>query len=1062
MKLSFLLSALVALSVSAGENAASGVERRADDVAYDLLPGMGFSLKARIREVNGTVGEFVRRSGDGYRGGYFLRVDPPGEARLFSFFVDVDGSPEPRVSSRKPVKAGVWYDLAAGWDGTNVWLSVDGEVTKRLRVGPEAPAAAPLCIGSPDVEVKDFRFNPGRSSLPPDTSLAAGFRINCALEFDEVPTAEYTELIVKPGEYMIRYENGRQGGGAFSFFVFLDGSWEPRVSVPLDAKPHVRYDIYASWDGLRSRLELGGKDASVSRRGVPSPKKGMLRPGRQFRGKILRQDVRVSRQMRPVLEQFRTDELTLWDGRPFTLRSEFSNVGEPAADCAVVASVTPGATISPNKTTLGTVGCNERRACAWKVDPGTNTIVRMLFDVFCGGRRVRSFTKRVATMPEKDPDRTARAWNPPVSGRVAHYVDSENGDDERDGLTPATAWRTFAPVNALCLGPGERLLLKRGSVFREELRVRAKGSSADWAEIGAYGEGPRPTIRRYRDIDDRCALIEDAEYLVVRDLVVCNAGKGLIIECKGDACKGHVLVERCLAHHIEGLYRFNSHGIPEWRDREGAPGRGRGGIGLSGPAMRHGVLRDCEMYQCSSCFSATGDDMWVGRMFCHDSFCPNTSPHPFYTSTYRAWLLDSVFEASGYLASCGTMGIMLGYNQGFVIGGSHFINMPHSGLCGDEGGIDFEAGGDNAVIRGCTFRNNAGAAIEVLGLRSPQSRNNHFVGCRFDRDNHAHVLGPSEIYIWGGSRDRTIVCSNGLVEDNGYVLLPGVSFFTNVSKLVEADWTLRNNREFASFDELDRAMPLNNPPIVSAGDEIWTDDPEVALTGRVADDGRGRGGLAVVWEQLEGPETVRLTPMGTASARAVLPRTGDYRFLLRADDGQLWRTGRTAVHLLPKGTRLVRAWDFSHNLDNEGWTTNDLGTVFEKFPNANILRSTHAYPVASVGGDFYVIAVKESAAARITSSDALGIGARKGLTLLVRMQNHTTSDRMRVFWTTDGMRTFDRARSVAFDVVPEDEDDTLYSVPLPAEEGIRRLQIAFADGKSVTGTVRIDYIAVVN
>ena len=47
----------------------------------------------------------------------------------------------------------------------------------------------------------------------------------------------------------------------------------------------------------------------------------------------------------------------------------------------------------------------------------------------------------------------------------------------------------------------------------------------------------------------------------------------------------------------------------------------------------------------------------------------------------------------------------------------------------------------------------------MLGLKSPQTRNVEIVGSRFDRNNVAHKLGPSEIYIWGRSASPEVCCS---------------------------------------------------------------------------------------------------------------------------------------------------------------------------------------------------------------------------------------------------------------------------------------------------------------
>jgi len=52
----------------------------------------------------------------------------------------------------------------------------------------------------------------------------------------------------------------------------------------------------------------------------------------------------------------------------------------------------------------------------------------------------------------------------------------------------------FSNINGRTLAAGERLLIKRGSVLNQELRVNAQGTREQWVEIGAYGEGARPVI----------------------------------------------------------------------------------------------------------------------------------------------------------------------------------------------------------------------------------------------------------------------------------------------------------------------------------------------------------------------------------------------------------------------------------------------------------------------------------------------------------------------------------------------------------------------------------------
>ena len=49
---------------------------------------------------------------------------------------------------------------------------------------------------------------------------------------------------------------------------------------------------------------------------------------------------------------------------------------------------------------------------------------------------------------------------------TTYYLDSEGGNDANDGVTPATAWQTLAKANDLKPQPGDKILFKRGGVWR--------------------------------------------------------------------------------------------------------------------------------------------------------------------------------------------------------------------------------------------------------------------------------------------------------------------------------------------------------------------------------------------------------------------------------------------------------------------------------------------------------------------------------------------------------------------------------------------------------------------
>ena len=74
----------------------------------------------------------------------------------------------------------------------------------------------------------------------------------------------------------------------------------------------------------------------------------------------------------------------------------------------------------------------------------------------------------------------------------AHYV-ANDGNDENDGLTPETAWKTNARVSTAELCEGDAVFFKRGDLFRGQLKTKPG------VTYSAYGEGDKPKIYSYHE-----------------------------------------------------------------------------------------------------------------------------------------------------------------------------------------------------------------------------------------------------------------------------------------------------------------------------------------------------------------------------------------------------------------------------------------------------------------------------------------------------------------------------------------------------------------------------------
>ena len=93
-------------------------------------------------------------------------------------------------------------------------------------------------------------------------------------------------------------------------------------------------------------------------------------------------------------------------------------------------------------------------------------------------------------------ERTATELYVCVGEDAAHavfYVDSENGSDDASGVTPQTAFKTLAKVNKADVWPGDKVLFRRGGLWRGQL-VPKSGEEGNPVYYGAYGEGVKPIL----------------------------------------------------------------------------------------------------------------------------------------------------------------------------------------------------------------------------------------------------------------------------------------------------------------------------------------------------------------------------------------------------------------------------------------------------------------------------------------------------------------------------------------------------------------------------------------
>ncbi|WP_316745952.1 right-handed parallel beta-helix repeat-containing protein [Pedobacter gandavensis] len=102
-----------------------------------------------------------------------------------------------------------------------------------------------------------------------------------------------------------------------------------------------------------------------------------------------------------------------------------------------------------------------------------------------------------------------------------YYVDSHNGDDNHNGKSQKSAWKSLAKVNAQTLVPGDQVLFKRGGKWDGQLLPKGSGSKGKSIVITAYGKGDLPAIAANGQFKD-AVLLKNISYITLENLDVSN------------------------------------------------------------------------------------------------------------------------------------------------------------------------------------------------------------------------------------------------------------------------------------------------------------------------------------------------------------------------------------------------------------------------------------------------------------------------------------------------------------------------------------------------------------
>jgi len=322
----------------------------------------------------------------------------------------------------------------------------------------------------------------------------------------------------------------------------------------------------------------------------------------------------------------------------------------------------------------------------------------------------------------KAPDPVKVAPTPKRTTPATFYVSQSSGNDSWTGQAPSPdgtsgPWKTLARASTDYI-PGDRILLKCGDTWNEELRPRGNGTRKNLITIGSYGNGRKPVIDRqdYRKDLIGIHLVDQGGFKIVGiEFNRCMTG---IYAEYSDGCptKRFIWIEDCYFH--DSLLYQHYEDYPRRK------------IGLGVCLFSHErdnrivladvMVKNCVFRRLASGFWTNSPDnfnKYAGRVY---NFRNLTFEGCLFEEGYQ-WQLGIRGVAGGAVRNCVTHDIGRGFRAFNGVAGGMFFRCRDwvfedsewgfisIGLgSGDGEAFDFEGTCDNMTMRNCLFHDTDG------------------------------------------------------------------------------------------------------------------------------------------------------------------------------------------------------------------------------------------------------------------------------------------------------------------------------------------------------------------
>ncbi|MGM9478893.1 right-handed parallel beta-helix repeat-containing protein [Pedobacter sp. GSP4] len=137
-----------------------------------------------------------------------------------------------------------------------------------------------------------------------------------------------------------------------------------------------------------------------------------------------------------------------------------------------------------------------------------------------------------------------------------YYVDP-NGDDNNNGTSTSSPWKTLAKVNGQTFAEGDHLYFKSGGIWNGTLTLLGSGTAASPIVIDKYDTGNKPVINGGGPANGSATiLLQNVSYWEVNNLEITNTSInkyaliGIYANNTSSSAMTHIYVKSCYVHDV--------------------------------------------------------------------------------------------------------------------------------------------------------------------------------------------------------------------------------------------------------------------------------------------------------------------------------------------------------------------------------------------------------------------------------------------------------------------------------------------------------------------------------